>query len=111
MPCGSCGKAKAADGQLIVPSKGKQAWSYMKAMARSMISGLSGKPRYVSEDQLRIRLEICEANTCGMRVGRRCYGCDACWLDEVGEGIAKGAPGKAQYTTEDCPKGLWPKLN
>lgn len=97
------------DGQLTqahqppsMPTYGKMAWNFLTTLARGAVSAVEGKPIYASQETTRIRLAICEENTCGQRVDNRCAAC-GCFLDVS----PIGAIGKAQLAFEQCPKGLW----
>jgi hypothetical protein len=81
----------ATEEEKKMPSLGKQAWGFTKALANHIKSGAA----HASEELYKARLEVCD--TCDKRSGDRCIEC-GCSL-----------PAKAKWGTSDCPIGKWPK--
>ena len=81
----------ATEEEKKMPSLGKQAWGFTKALANHIKSGAA----HASEELYKARLEVCD--TCDKRSGDRCIEC-GCSL-----------PAKAKWATSDCPIGKWPK--
>ena len=81
----------ATEEEKKMPSLGKQAWGFTKALANHIKSGAA----HASEELYKARLEVCD--TCDKRSGDRCIEC-GCNL-----------PAKAKWATSDCPIGKWPK--
>jgi len=74
-----------------MPSLGKQAWNFTKAVTNHIKSGAA----HASEELYKARLETCD--TCPERVGERCSAC-GCFI-----------AAKAKWASSDCPIGKWPK--
>ena len=74
-----------------MPSLGKQAWGFAKAVTNHIKSGAA----HTSEELSKARLEVCD--TCDKRSGDKCVEC-GCFLAS-----------KAKWASSDCPIGKWPK--
>lgn len=86
-----------------LPSLGRRAVNFGKAIVRNKISQLSGNPRAVSEATKLARREKCKANSCGnyrLSDDR----CAKCGCPTSKRGIIES---KTELFAEFCPVGLW----
>lgn len=90
----SASKAKTAQPQSS-PSLIEKAGNLAKAVSKRVMSG----GQNVTAQQRQERLKICQENKCGKYNNGICNAC-GCFLAI-----------KTKWASEDCPEGLWPKLD
>jgi hypothetical protein len=86
----------------MFPSVVEQAVGFVGAAWKHIFAGMPS----VTDEQYETRLAVC--NNCPS-----CDKTDENWkCRECGCSLKEGVlmPGKARWASEDCPKGLWPKI-
>jgi len=81
--------SEKAEGRIVMPSLLEQAFNFLGA-----IKDFVANPEFVSEEQYKARLEMC--NTCEARANDRCADC-GCFL-----------AAKAKGAAFHCPRKKWP---